>query len=55
MKAVVCPVCNGKRLLPPGFYDQIGEWYSSTAGNAPEICRSCDGRGWVEVHEDEGE
>ena len=53
MKAVLCPVCNGVGQVSAGFYSRGGDcpyWVSSTVN--PEICRSCDGKGWVEVRED---
>ncbi len=40
-----CPVCNGKGLLPKGFYEQ-GEYFSSS-DTSPEICRTCQGQGIV--------
>lgn len=41
----VCPVCQGRRTVPPGFY---GFYWGSGATNAePEPCRSCDGTGVV--------
>ena len=54
MKAVLCPVCNGVGKVASGFYDRSGDcsyWVSS--GSNPEVCRSCNGKGWVEVAEDE--
>jgi len=50
MKAVLCPVCNGNGLVSAGFYKHPGdhpEWTSGTTD--PEQCRSCGGKGWVEV------
>ncbi len=50
MKAVLCPVCNGNGLVSSGFYSRPGTypfWASSSAN--PETCRSCNGKGWVEV------
>lgn len=42
-----CPVCNGKGLVPNGFYRKTtGAW--ATADLTPEKCRSCDGKGYVE-------
>lgn len=52
MKAVLCPVCNGVGQVSAGFYNRGGDclyWVSS--GMSPEVCHSCDGRGWVEVHD----
>ena len=51
MKAVLCPVCNGVGQVSNGFYSRAGDypyWVSSGTGN--EECRSCKGKGWVEVN-----
>ena len=53
MRAVICPVCNGVGMVSAGFYSHDGNypyWVSSEVN--PETCRSCDGKGWVEVHEE---
>ena len=53
MKAVLCPVCNGVGKVASGFYNRSGDcpsWVSS--GVNPEVCQSCNGKGWVEVGED---
>ena len=53
MKAVLCPVCNGVGMVSAGFYNRGGDclyWVSS--GLSPEICRSCNGKGWVEIAEE---
>jgi len=53
MKAVICPVCNGVGQVSAGFYNRGGDcpfWVSSRVN--PEQCRSCGGKGWVEVAED---
>ena len=53
MKAVLCPVCNGVGKVASGFYSRSGDcpfWVSSSVN--PEICRSCGGKGWVEVSEE---
>lgn len=36
-----CPVCDGRRTVPAGFYgrEQV------LSGTTPEACRSCDGTG----------
>ncbi len=43
MKAVLCPVCNGKGVV----YVIVGSGAYPTT-----ICRGCNGKGWVEVAED---
>ena len=54
-----CPVCLGNGLVPNGFYSTTMQengcliWTSS--GVNPETCRSCEGRGWVVVPEEEPE
>jgi hypothetical protein len=42
-----CPVCDGKGLVPNGFYRAVGmnEWGSSSA--SPETCRTCKGIGII--------
>lgn len=40
-----CPVCNGKRHVPPGFYG----FYSSTGSHNGkwETCKTCSGSGVI--------
>lgn len=40
----VCPVCQGRRTLPIGFY---GLYDSMTSSGPPEPCRSCNGSGVI--------
>jgi DnaJ-class molecular chaperone len=47
-KANKCPVCDGRRMVPCGFYNMSG----AVASTAPEICLSCKGTGYVIVPED---
>lgn len=42
MKTELCPVCQGRQTVPPGFYTPIG-----TSSLAAERCRSCDGLGYI--------
>ncbi len=49
-KGVLCPVCNGVGKVSAGFYNRAGNyplWVTGT--NDDEVCRSCNGKGWVEV------
>ena len=56
MQAVKCPVCNGNGLVSAGFYNQGGDGFMrTTATTPPEQCRSCGGKGWVEVSEEVSE
>lgn len=49
MKAVTCPVCGGNGIVDEGFYRQTsGQW---TSAGGTETCRSCYGKGWIEVSE----
>lgn len=41
-----CPVCNGKGIVPNGFYTSLGNMGSSTNAS-PEKCRSCNGTGII--------
>ncbi len=40
----VCPVCDGRGVVPQGFY--IVGWSASLMGDT-EQCRSCEGTGIV--------
>lgn len=42
-----CPVCEGKGLVPNGFYLAVGVTEYTTSSMTPETCRSCDGKGIV--------
>jgi len=43
-----CPVCGGNGVVSNGFYNHTGNtWVTSTT--APEQCRSCNGKGYVEI------
>jgi DnaJ-class molecular chaperone len=54
LKPYRCPVCEGNGFVPNGFYNQVsGQW--STSSLAPEICRSCQGTGYVVVDDGTGE
>ena len=54
MKAVLCPVCNGNGQVSQGFYSHPGDYpYYASGGVNLELCRSCNGKGWIEVKEDE--
>jgi DnaJ-class molecular chaperone len=42
-----CPVCEGRGIVPHGFYSYpAGQQFSST-DTTPEKCRTCDGGGVV--------
>ena len=49
-KPYICPVCDGRGSMPPGFYD------SAIALNSTqrEPCRTCNGTGIVWTSEDSG-
>lgn len=40
-----CPVCGGRGIVPPGFYNL--DTSSTTAANSVETCRSCQGSGVI--------
>ena len=49
--AQLCPVCNGRGIVPPAFYDP-SRWTgayqpSQTAIPTPVTCRGCGGTGVV--------
>jgi DnaJ-class molecular chaperone len=58
-----CPVCDGAGLVYQGFYSnkglaqnndgQIVQIFTGT-GTGQETCRSCEGRGYIVVHEPQG-
>jgi hypothetical protein len=41
-----CPVCNGKGIVPNGFYNSTEDSWATTS-IAPETCKSCWGTGIV--------
>ena len=43
-----CPVCNGKGIVPNGFYTTNNNFYYSTT-TCGEICRSCYGKGYISI------
>ncbi len=56
MKAVLCPVCNGVGKVSNGFYNRAGNYpYWVSANVNPEVCRSCNGKGWIEISSTDGE
>lgn len=43
-----CPICGGNGIVSNGFYNHTGNtWVTSTT--TPEQCRSCNGKGYVEI------
>lgn len=43
-----CPVCGGNGIVSNGFYNHTSNtWVTSTT--ASEQCRSCNGKGYVEI------
>ena len=46
MSANLCPVCEGRGLLPTGFYD-FYRVSPSLAFTSPVVCRTCQGEGIV--------
>lgn len=49
----VCPVCKGKGLVPNGFYTVSEIGYYSTTSTSPETCRSCGGKGFIQLTADD--
>lgn len=41
-----CPICEGKGIVPGGFYHSVGPY--STSNLTTEQCRSCNGKGVIE-------
>lgn len=52
IKAVICPVCNGVGKVSSGFYNRVGDCPTWSSVGGLELCRSCNGKGWVEVQGD---
>ena len=46
MKAVLCPVCQGR-----GWINKSTR-RGQTSGAWTEKCHGCGGKGWVEIHEE---
>ena len=42
-----CPVCEGKGMVPAGFYGAIGAEHWTVGTLTPEPCRSCNQTGVV--------
>lgn len=40
-----CPICNGKGIVPAGFYTSIT--YNWISANTSEKCRTCNGQGII--------
>jgi len=52
MKAVKCPVCEGTGQVPSWFYSDKTVRADSTIVSINSVtCRSCNGKGYVEVSE----
>lgn len=49
MHAQCCPVCHGKGIVQPGFYDRPGTTWSRGTDATTPSCRSCDGKGYILV------
>lgn len=45
MKPYKCPVCDGRGVVPGGFYLSVGQ--SWTSNRSVETCRSCQGTGLI--------
>lgn len=45
-----CPVCEGRGIVPPYFYNY---WAIVSTNGASEMCRSCQGTGIVWRKSDE--
>lgn len=40
-----CPICNGHKIVPGGFYEATGESWSSS--HISEPCQQCSGTGII--------
>ncbi len=55
MEIKLCPVCKGNGLVSEGFYSQAGNYPFGITDSTTEQCRSCSGKGWIKVPEDNTE
>ena len=51
MQVKTCPVCTGNGIVDEGFYRRTSDTWTSCGGS--EKCRSCNGRGYVIIPEEE--
>lgn len=49
MTIVKCPVCEGRGVVPRGFYNPCPDQIHTTI--KPETCRRCNGRGTINYSE----
>lgn len=42
-----CPVCGGNGLVPAGFYNQATGKENSISDLRSEMCRTCNGHGFI--------
>ena len=42
-----CPVCNGRGIVPQGFYMVPEGQDFSSSSTAPETCKTCSGSGII--------
>jgi len=48
MKPYKCPICDGRGIVPAGFYQVTFHGYGFTStSSSHEICRSCGGSGII--------
>ena len=54
MKPHICPVCNGRGTVPPGFYNPSPDGVHGITQTDchTETCRSCGGKGYILVPEE---
>lgn len=53
--AQLCPVCNGKGIVPGGFYTFVETEPPAPISGLPETCRSCEGKGYLTIEQDSDE
>lgn len=47
MTVELCPVCRGNGKVARGFYDHAGDCPIWTSDHTLEMCRACEGKGFI--------
>lgn len=47
IKLYICPVCQGKTIVPAGFYNWPSGYGGSVTSTCAEPCSACSGNGYI--------